>query len=118
MRLLSLVALSLFLPIGAFAADLPTGHPPVGAASKDAPAVDELPIHSGVVTEAIPAGSYVYTHVKTEAGDEWLAGPVTNLKVGSTAKWNEGHVMHNFASPSLKRTFDNIRFVEVLKEAE
>jgi len=117
MHLANLTILSLLLSSPAFAADLPKGHPAI-TPEQAAPAVEELPIHSGVITEAIPTGSYIYLHVKTDAGEEWLAGPAADLKVGSTAKWNEGHVMHGFSSPSLKRSFDSIRFVEVLKAAE
>jgi len=117
MRLLTVASIAFLLPAAVLAADLPSGHPAI-APGQQAPAAAELPTHSGIVTEVFPTGSYVYVHVKTEAGDEWLAGPVIDLKPGSTAKWNEGHVMANFASPSLKRTFESIRFVETLKPAE
>ncbi len=99
---------------GAGAADLPPGHPPMDQATTTA----AKPTHSGVVLEAIPAAGYIYLHVKGSDGEEWLAGPAADLKPGTKIRWNEGMVMRNFTSKTLKRTFATIRFVEVVEPAE
>lgn len=101
------------VPASVMAADLPAGHPPVSTAFPSSES--EQPTHNGEILEAIPAASYIYVRVKGDNGEEWLAGPVSDLKPGMKAQWNEGHVMANFTSPSMKRTFDKVRFVEILK---
>ena len=94
------------------AADLPPGHPKVGQGTKTV-AVN----HSGTVLEAIPAAGYVYLHVKGADGDEWLAATSIDVKPGAKVRWNDGMVMKNFTSKTLKRTFASVRFVEVLEPA-
>jgi hypothetical protein len=68
-----------------------------------------------VVQQTMDAGSYTYLQVK--AGDSlvWLAAPQTKVEKGVTVSWNGSMVMTNFTSPSLKRTFDKILFVEGVK---
>jgi hypothetical protein len=107
--------LLILIPASVLAADLPAGHPPIDS---QAPTAESEATHSGSVLEALPAGSYVYVRVKGDNGEEWLAGPATDLKVGSKVQWNDGHEMTNFTSPSMKRTFDKVRFVEILKVAK
>ena len=96
----------------AISADLPAGHPPISGTSLP------VPSHTGVVTEAFPVSSYVYLHVKSADGEEWLAGPSLDIKPAAKVRWNDGAIMKNFMSKSLNRTFDSIRFVEVLEKAD
>ena len=114
MRITSLaaaLALCLTAPVAvALAADLPPGHPAVTPGTKTV-AVN----HSGTVLEAIPAAGYVYLHVKGADGDEWLAATAVDVKPGAKVRWNDGMVMKNFTSKTLKRTFPAVRFVEVLE---
>ena len=77
-----------------------------------------IPSHSGTVTETIPVPSYVYVHVKGAEGEEWLAAPSAEVKVGAKVNWNDGLVMKGFVSKTLNRTFDSIRFVEILEVAK
>jgi len=91
------------------AADLPAGHPPVDQTKA------ATPTHSGEVLEVIPVSSYVYLRVKGAQGEEWLAAPAAEIKTGARIRWNDGVLMHDFSSPTLKRSFAAIRFVEVVE---
>jgi hypothetical protein len=114
MRLPILAVLAALVPVTAFAADLPSGHPAV-APGQPAPAAEVTALHAGKATEVLPAGTYVYVHVKTAQGEEWIAGPSTDIKVGDNVRWNEGGVMRNWPSKTLNRTFESLRLVETLK---
>lgn len=69
-------------------------------------------VTSGVVQQTMDASSYTYVQVK--AGDSllWLAAPKTKVRKGATVTWHGAMTMRNFTSPTLKRTFDMILFVE------
>ena len=94
-------------------ATMPAGHPAMGTM---APA-REMPkaTHPGTVIEVLPAGPYIYIHAKTAGGEEWLASNAMELKPGTPIKWNDGSVMTNYQSKSLNRTFDQVRFVEIVE---
>ena len=108
-------------PVAVFAADapaappttMPAGHPAMGTMA--APAESPKATHAGTVTEVLPAGPYVYIHAKAAEGEEWLAASALELKPGASIKWNDGSVMSNYQSKSLNRTFDKVRFVEVVE---
>lgn len=68
-------------------------------------------MESGKVLETMNAASYTYARVQTAAGEKWIAGPQTTVKVGDTVTWPRGEEMKNFASKTLGRTFDSIVFV-------
>lgn len=70
---------------------------------------------SGVVQETMDAGGYTYIQVKTGDATLWLAAPLTKVQKGATVSWNGAMTMHNFASKTLNRTFDEIQFVEGVK---
>ena len=67
----------------------------------------------GTVAETMTSGGYVY--VRLEEDDSWLASTEIPLTVGDKVRYSSGMVMPNFTSPSLKRTFSSIRFVERLE---
>ena len=111
----SVIVLTVAVSVAAVrAAELPPGHPPVDASAHQL----TPPSHSGEVLEAIPAAGYVYLRVKGPEGEEWLAGPVTDLKPGTKVVWNDGMMMQNFTSKTLNRTFASIRFVETVERAK
>jgi hypothetical protein len=72
-------------------------------------------VGSGVVQQVMDGGGYTYLQVKS--GDQlvWLAAPQTKIDKGQTVSWNGAMAMHQFQSPSLKRTFDEILFVPGVK---
>lgn len=71
-----------------------------------------------VVNEVIQVAKYTYLRV-TEAGHSaWMAVPTIEAGVGDTLYYEGGMLMTNFESRELKRTFDNILFVDkVSKDA-
>ncbi|MFN2426129.1 MAG: hypothetical protein ABR587_06745 [Candidatus Binatia bacterium] len=68
----------------------------------------------GKVLETMGATGYTYVRVGTEAGDKWIAGPQTSVKVGDVVSWPAGTEMKNFQSKTLGRTFDSILFADQL----
>jgi hypothetical protein len=68
----------------------------------------------GKVLETMNAGNYTYARVETPAGEKWIAGPQTPLKVGDMVEWPAGIEMKGFASKTLGRKFDSIDFVDRL----
>jgi len=81
-----------------------------GGAAAPAPAAgaDDL---SGTVVETMDAGGYTYAQIDHGGTKLWVAGPVTKLAVGSQVGAMNGTVMTSFKSDTLKRTFDQIYFV-------
>jgi len=69
----------------------------------------------GKVLETMNAANYTYARVETPAGEQWIAGPHTPLKVGDTIEWPGGDEMKGFASKTLGRTFDSILFVDQIR---
>lgn len=90
----------------------------MAAAAAPASPSAEPAVSSGVVQQTLDAGSYTYMQVK--AGDTllWLAAPQTKVAKGATVSWDGAMTMKNFSSPTLKRTFDEILFVESVKVAK
>jgi len=110
------VAFSLvLLPLAAFAADVPAGHPPMGSMS--APPAAEAPkaTNAGKVAEVVPAGPYIYIRVTITGGEEWLAAAGRDLKPGAQIRYSDGMIMTNYQSKTLNRTFDKVRFVDLVE---
>lgn len=73
-------------------------------------------IMEGTVIQTIPAGRYIYLEMETKSGPVWLAAMATAQPVakGDKISCPQGMVMEKFKSPTLKRTFDKVCFVESL----
>lgn len=84
-----------------------TAMAPSAMAPVAAPTAESV---SGTVAETMDAGGYTYIRIATAAGDKWAAVPQTKLAVGDKVKVVNPMVMKSFASPTLKRTFDEILF--------
>jgi hypothetical protein len=93
------------------AQSLPPGHPPMGGATqgKGAPAA-QLPQKAKVLS-TIDAAQYTYLEVTQNKKTIWLAGPKMVAKKGDVIRFDEGMVMTNFESKTLKRTFPSVTFV-------
>lgn len=65
----------------------------------------------GVVREIIHASAYSYVRVETDSGERWLAGPKTELAVGSRVRFSDGVYMQDFFSKELQRSFPAVNFV-------
>jgi len=70
----------------------------------------QLP-NSGVVREILHTQAYSYVLVEGQEGNLWLAGPKTDLAIGSRIRYSQGVSMTNFFSKELQRSFPEVLFV-------
>lgn len=68
--------------------------------------------HTVIVLEVIQVENYTYLRVKEGESEIWMAVPTVDVKVGDTVYYVSGMLMTKFESKELKRTFDNILFVD------
>lgn len=66
----------------------------------------------GVVKRSTHAGGYTYVQVDMNGKDVWVAGPSANIQRGQTVSWTNASLMKNFTSSTLRRTFDEILFIQ------
>ena len=66
----------------------------------------------GTVAETMNSGGYTYMLVDTGKDKSWVATTPITVKVGSKIETPSGLQMKKFFSPTLKRTFDEIIFVD------
>lgn len=115
-------SLILALSTSAFAVK-PPGHSETSSApmhGSSAPASAAKPAEplSGKVLQTMDSGGYSYVYLQQKKGDKvWVAIPATQVKVGDSLTFKGGMEMRNFASKSLKRTFDSIIFADGLLNA-
>jgi GW (Gly-Tryp) dipeptide domain len=83
----------------------PRTPPPSVAQPADGDAI------SGQVVETMNAASYTYAKLDRNGTQIWIAGPETKLAVGTRLGKMTGSLMTAFRSETLKRTFDQIYFV-------
>jgi hypothetical protein len=97
-----------------------TSQAAASAQPASSPAEAKPPRESGAmhgpVLETMNAGSYTYVQVRTASGDIWAAAPTTAVAVGDEVTLPQGMLMTNFESPSLKRTFPEIYFVNAIQK--
>jgi len=70
--------------------------------------------HMGKVLETVNGGGYTYAKVNENGNVYWIAGPQSEVVVGSTISYIEQMVMTDFTSKALKRTFDQLVFVSAI----
>lgn len=70
--------------------------------------------HKGKVIETMDAGTYTYIQFEEKGKKLWVAAPKMKVKVGDTIAFAGGLPMKNFASRTLKRTFETILFVNTV----
>lgn len=111
MKPLSVVLVLAVFSTAAAAQSLPADHPPMPAqnAGKGAPAA-QLPQKAKVLS-SIDAGGYTYLEVTQNKKTLWLAGTKMAVKKGDIVRFDNGMVMTNFNSKTLKRTFPSVTFV-------
>jgi hypothetical protein len=125
-RIASMKSLPLLLALAVSSASvlaqsLPSGHPSVGAAKEGKAAPEAQLSQKGKVLSTMDAAGYTYLEVTHNKKTEWLAGPKVTVKKGDVVRFDDGMVMTNFESKTLKRTFPSITFVSsvvVSKEKE
>lgn len=82
---------------------------PGATAAAAAPAAPDVVV-KGEVLEVKNVESYTYLRLKTRDGEIWAAVITAKVKKGATVTIENGVVMNNFQSKSLKRTFPVIVF--------
>lgn len=71
--------------------------------------------NQGVVKRATHAGGYSYVQVEKNGKEMWIAGPTANIKRGQTVSWTGASLMKNFTSKTMRKTFEEILFVQKLE---
>jgi hypothetical protein len=110
---------SLFLlPVLALSASLfaaepaAPANPHVGMKLPTAMAPREIPLtQQATVLSTISVPQYTYIEAAQGKKTVWLAASSMAVKKGDTIRFDDGMVMNNFYSKTLKRTFPNIVFV-------
>ena len=96
-----------------FAADpvpaKPVSNPHAGMSVMSSPAMALT--QQGTVLSTINVPMYTYVEVAQGKKTVWLAASSMAAKKGDTIHFDDGMVMNNFYSKSLKRTFPSIIFV-------
>lgn len=69
-----------------------------------------LPNH-GVITQLLHTEMYSYLEVLNQGKRVWIAGPKTELPIGSSIGYSQGVYMTNFYSKELQRPFPEVTFV-------
>ncbi len=108
----SLIALIALVTTGVAAPLTATTSPQDSPRPAFIPAGQNALPNSGEVTEVIPAGSYTYLHVSKDGKGTWLAIPRRDVPVGAEIQYGDGAVMKDFRSSSLKRTFEEVLFLD------
>lgn len=113
-----------FLAVAMPPAGHDTGTAPYMLGTQDTakvPAVKKDPNepHTGKVIQVINSGGYSYIQLKKKNGEKlWLAITAAEIPVGSQQTFSPGMVMPNFESKTLKRTFDEIIFTELVTKGK
>ncbi len=81
------------------------------------PALPDEDTISGKVVETMDSGGYTYVLLESNGRKIWVAMPQTPVTVGQEIELAAGHMMTNFTSKTLNRTFDTIIFSPGLKGA-
>jgi hypothetical protein len=122
MKYLPFVLALAIVSTSVFAQSLPPGHPPTTGAAKDGKGASEAQLpQKAKVLSTIDAAQYTYLEVTQNKKTIWLAGPKVAAKKGDIVRFDDGMVMTNFESKTLKRTFPSVTFVNnvvVSKEKE
>lgn len=77
----------------------------------------DLSSASGVVLETTNASRYTYVRIDTGTAKLWAAGPAVAVKSGERVTLRNGLFNTNFYSATLKKTFEEIYFVEKIVPA-
>lgn len=100
---------ALALSASVFAAEPANPHAGMMMPAMRAPAVQLTQQATVLSTISVPQ----YTYIEAAQGKKtlWLAANSINVKKGDIIRFDEGMVMTNFYSKTLKRTFPSISFV-------
>jgi hypothetical protein len=113
------ILFALVLSTSAFAAD-PAASPVNPHTSPVSPhagmTMNKQPMltQTGKVLSTMNVPSYTYVEVSQGKKTTWLAASTSTVKKGDVVRFDDGMVMTNFYSKTLKRSFPSIVFVSSL----
>jgi hypothetical protein len=90
-------------------------EPPPAAETSGNPPLPAQGNITGKVTQTMDVPQNTYVEIDTGDGLIWVAGPLTQVKVGDTVEVSRGIPMINFRSSTLDRTFDEIQLVSAIR---
>ncbi len=105
-NLLKILSISVILSVVVMACN--------SSGSKDDGTATQPGIHMVKVVEVIPTSVYSYVKVNEKDAEYWIAIPNTKLDVGKTYYFQNAHVMKDFESKELGRTFETLYLVQAL----
>ena len=74
--------------------------------------------HKATAQEVFHVSEYTYIRGLEDGVEKWIAGPITNIKVGETFYYGKSMEMPNFESKELNKTFETVYFVEQISTTE
>ncbi len=74
--------------------------------------------NEGIVKQLLHTEMYSYLQVLNQGRLEWIAGPKTELPIGSRIRYSKGVFMSNFYSKELQRPFPAVTFVSRIERVE
>jgi hypothetical protein len=86
----------------------PEGEPPVPMQQQETVKPTGL---VGTVLEAMDSGGYTYALMQILESEVWVAGPVSELEIGTEYEITNPMLMNNFHSKTMDKTFDEIYFI-------
>lgn len=90
----------------------PAATKPAADTAKQVPGPHEVQLtQEAKVLSTIDAPPYTYFEVMQNGKTVWLAGATVAAKKGDVIRFDDGMIMTNFYSKTLKRTFPSITFV-------
>jgi len=110
------ILFALVLSTSTFAADPAAPVNPHAAPVNPHAGMPQQPMltQSGKVLSTISVPSYTYVEVSQGKKTMWLAAATSPVKKGDMVRFDDGMVMTDFYSKSLKRSFPRIAFVNSL----
>ena len=90
-------------------------EPPPAAKTSEHPPSSAQGNIAGKVTQTMDVSQYTYVEIDTGGALVWVAGPVTQVKVGDAVEVSGGIQMANFRSNTLERTFEKIHLVSAIR---
>ena len=74
--------------------------------------------HKATAQEVLHVSEYTYVRGLEDGVEKWIAGPITNIKIGETFYYDNAMEMPNFESKELNKTFEIVYFVEQISTTE
>ena len=89
-----------------------TTQPALAANSTTAASLATPAANTGTVKSIQNSGGYSYIEVDINGETFWMAAAMSAVKPGEKISWNGYAMMKNFTSKTMKRTFQQIMFVD------